>query len=213
MQASNKRRALLYGTAALTLTGLVYGGFVYQSKADVQTLLSCAQPQLSLRLFDHAERFVLEALEQEPENFEGLTMLAAIHEGRGQSDEALALYLRLLPRAESADMQAELSVAIARIELSRGGAERALQRLEALSPTERDTRWKKAVLRAHCLKALGRSDELPAAVQQVEELSGPAWSSSKLRQELGLAPAEPQSPENESAESSAAVQGGAADGR
>lgn len=216
MQASNRRRVVLYGTAALTLTGLVYGGFVYRSRADVPTLLSCAQPQLALGLHEHAEPFVLDALEQDPDNFEGLVMLAAIHERRDRRSDALAIYQRLLPRSEAASMRAELAVAIARLKLEDGNAAAALAELDAVSSEERDTRWKKAVLRARCLQALGRTDELEAAVREVETLSGPEWSSAKLRAELGMPVAEAvgASPEaKEGEDSSSALQGQDASGR
>jgi tetratricopeptide (TPR) repeat protein len=216
MQASNKRRVVLYGTAALTLTGLVYGGFVYRSRADVPTLLSCAQPQLALGLHEHAEPFVLDALEQDPENFEGLAMLAAIHERRGRRADALAIYRRLLPRSEAVGMRAELEVAIARLALEGGDAAAALAELDAVRSEDRDTRWKKAVLRARCLHALGRTEELEAAVAEVEVLSGPEWSSRKLRSELGMPVAEPAGASldaKEGAETSSTLQGAGAGGR
>jgi len=207
MKASNKRRVVLYGAAAMMLTGLVYGGFVYESRPDVATLLSCAQPQLAMGLHAHAEPFVRDALEQDPENFEGLTMLAAIHERAGRRAEALDIYRRLLPRSADNGMRAELLVAIARLELESGDAPQALRHLDEARSEEPDTRWKKAVLRARCLKALGRTGELEAAVLEVEGLSAEGWSSSQLREELGL-PTQVETPDAmEGTESSSAVQG------
>ncbi|MBL8899472.1 MAG: tetratricopeptide repeat protein [Planctomycetes bacterium] len=213
MQASNKRRVVLYSTAALTLSGLVYGGFVYRSKPDVPTLLSCAAPQLRLGMLDHAEPFVRQALQEEPDNFEALTMLAAIHEGRGRTDEAVALYQQLLPRSTAVGMQAELEVAIARIELAKGESSKALQRLDAVKTEQVDTLWKKQILRARCLKALGRQDELESAVRSAEEAAGANWNSARLRTELGLPVPEAEGPKKESADSSSAPQAGEPGGR
>lgn len=213
MNASNKRRVVLYGAAALALSGLVYGGFVYQSKPDVSTLLSCAQPQLALGLHAQAEPFVRDALEQDPECFEALIMLAAIHEKAARSAEAEALYRRLLPRAGAATMRSEILVAIARLELSRGEAASALATLEGARSSERDTRWKRAIVRARCLHALGRTDELEGVVSEAEENALERWSSNTLRQDLGLAP-KPEAPAAiEGAESSAPVQGAKDEGR
>ncbi|MBK9388430.1 MAG: tetratricopeptide repeat protein [Planctomycetes bacterium] len=213
MQASNKRRVVLYSTTALTLSGLVYGGFVYRSKPDVQTLLSCAAPQLRVGMLDHAETFVRQALEEEPDNFEGLTMLAAIYEGRGRKEEALALYHQLLPRSKALGMEPELQVGIARLEMNEGEHAKALQRLDGVKAEEVDTRWKTCVLRAHCLKALGRLDEAESAVQTAESVAGSNWSSARLRTELGLAAPQAQGQAEVATDSSAATQAAAPNGR
>jgi Flp pilus assembly protein TadD len=213
MQASNKRRVVLYSTAALTLTGLVYGGFVYRSKPDVQTLLSCAAPQLRVGMLDHAEPFVRQALEEEPDSFEGLTMLAAIHEGRGRTDEALALYHQLLPRSAAVGMEAEMQVGIARLELGKGEHAKALQRLDGVKTEQVDTRWKTSVLRAHCLKALGRMEEAELAVQAAEIAAGANWNSTRIRTELGLAVPAASRSEMDGEDSSATSQATVPNGR
>lgn len=207
MQASNKRRVVLYAGAALTLSGLVYGGFVYRSTPDVETLISCARPQIALGMHEHAEPFVRDALAQEPDHFEGSIMLAAIHENAGRKVEALELYQRLLPRSEESGMRSEIQVAIARLHYEAGRIQQALDLVLAIQPEAEDTQWKAGLLHIRCLHASGQTEGLEARVHALEELSNGTWSGAKLRVELGLPPVdEPESAEQK-ANSSDAIQG------
>lgn len=206
MRASNKRRVVLYTGAALALSGLVYGGFVYRSTPDVETLISCARPQIALGLYEHAESFVRDALAQDPEHFEGLLMLAAIHEHAKQKPEAMRIYQQLLPRSEGTGMRGEIEIAIARLNFEDGRTEEALAALERAQVEGEDTQWKRGVLRVRCLHALGKTDGLEAQVHALEDLSKGTWSGAKLRAELGLPQVEAETRSMEGAESLSSVQ-------
>jgi tetratricopeptide (TPR) repeat protein len=103
MRSETKRRLIAYPIAVVVLSGLVYGGFVYEAEPDAFQLFNSAEILAKIGEFDKAIIDAERGLRQEPENRYAHIIVAYCYGEKGDYERSLEHYRRALELTEDAD--------------------------------------------------------------------------------------------------------------
>jgi len=132
------RRVALYVPAALVAAGLLWAGWLRRERPDVDTIVSCADAEMRLGLFESAHAQAAEALAKEPHNLHAILIEAHCLNRLGMSNESRDRYRQSLALVDDADLGAEIRLTLAAKALEERHPREALDLLALAHPAAKE---------------------------------------------------------------------------
>ncbi len=167
MNASTKRRIVIYGVAALAVFGLGFASLQAKARSarhEIGTLLNGGELLAKLGVFDKADEAANAVLEREPENRDARLLLAYTAQQRGDRVRAVSHYREALARSDNDEQRRMIAVTIADVLRADGRREEAAREIDECRKAWGDSS-RLAMAEAALWSVQGRHDDAVARIE------------------------------------------------